>query len=552
MHRSVPIAVGLCLCGMSNLWADDPVVAPKPVRWQPVTVTDAVVVAEQPASNLLNSRRLDALIVGETGAVARSDNSLVSDEHFLRRVTLDLIGRQPTPVEMTAFLQEESGGKRSRVVVDLLANDEFGRNWANYWSDTIGYRVPPPELTFLNYGPLKQWLAEQFNDDVRWDQTVRAMLTGSGRVKDNPQATFVAYHQGNAVKLASETARIFLGLQLQCAQCHDHPFDDWNREQFHHLAAFFARTKVEMPWNDGSATVVSAKPKGEYKMPNADDPLKKGTNMLPVFLTGAVANEAKVDDERRRKLADYVTAVENRWFSRAYVNRVWAHMMGLGFVEPVDDLSEKRTQRLPNTHESLTDHFVQSKFDVKALFYLIANTEAYQRQLASSDDSSDAAYASASTKKMRGDEVFDSLVTAIRLPNIRGQQVEPTEAIRFPPPPKSTQDVVTETFGFDPSLSPIDVSRNMNQAMLLMNNRELDAQIDAAPDSGTVLSELLQREPGNRKAVQKLFRLLMAREPTNEEVEISLEHIRTQSDRGEAFEDLLWSLINSTEFTTKR
>ncbi|MBC8113306.1 MAG: hypothetical protein H7062_02935, partial [Candidatus Saccharimonas sp.] len=131
-------------------------------------------------------------------------------------------------------------------------------------------------------------------------------------------------------------------------------------------------------------------------------------------------------------------------------------------------------------------------------------------------------------------------------------KIAPTKDIRFPPPPKSTKDIVSETFGFDPSLRPEDISRTLGQAMLLMNNDQLQAQLNAKPDSGTALSKLLATEPDNAKAVTNLFQLVLARKPTDPESKIALEHISTQSNRGEAFEDLLWSLINSAEFTTKR
>jgi hypothetical protein len=209
----------------------------------------------------LAPRDLDAILTEEK----IPDGERTTDEQFLRRVSFDLIGRQPSAVELTTFGQEASADKRAQAIERLLASPEFGRNWANYWSDTISYRVPPPELTFLSYKPFKAWLAGKLNAGTSWDQLTRELLSATGPVKDNPAVTFVGYHRGDSVKLAAETARIFLGLQIQCAQCHNHKFDHWKRRQFHELAAFYVRSAgVLGSVQDGSSTMVKDKGKGLF------------------------------------------------------------------------------------------------------------------------------------------------------------------------------------------------------------------------------------------------------------------------------------------------
>jgi Protein of unknown function (DUF1549)/Protein of unknown function (DUF1553) len=501
---------------------------------------------------VLTSARLDELIAREL-ETPFEEPGFVSDARFLRRVSLDLIGRQPTPHEIDEFERDSANVRRQRAIDRLLASPEFGSNWANYWSDTIAWRVPPPELTFLDYRPLEGWLAGQLNGNASWDQIVQELLTGTGKVKEQPAATFVAYHQGSPTKLAAETARIFLSVQIQCAECHDHPFDDWKREQFHQLAAFFARTAVKMPWNEGPETVVSDKGKGEYLMPDAVDPTRKGQTMQPVFFTGTAAAESGLSDlERRLKLAAFITSPENPWFARSYVNRVWARLMGRGFYEPVDDMGLIVAPVLPEVHERLADHFAATGCDVKDLFRLIVRTDAYRRGLPGDIELADKPLAAARAARLRGDEVFDSLATAVALPDLQPPTPKPTAEIRFPIPPKSTREMIAETFGYDPSLNPRDVMRNMNQAMLLMNNEQLQAQVNADPASGTVLARLLASDADDERAFRRLFEIMLAREPTDREVQIALEHIGSVERRGAAFEDLLWALMNATEFTTKR
>ena len=162
-----------------------------------------------------SSAALDALV--EETLSDQPLAGLVDDESFLRRSSFDLIGRQPTPAELAAFLASSASDTRSEWIDRLLASEEFGANWANYWTDTIAYRVPPPELTYLNYKPLRRWLTEKFNSGKPWDQVVRDLLTASGKIAEHPEATFIGYHQSSPVNLASETSRIFLGLQIRCA-----------------------------------------------------------------------------------------------------------------------------------------------------------------------------------------------------------------------------------------------------------------------------------------------------------------------------------------------
>jgi hypothetical protein len=348
------------------------------------------------------------------------------------------------------------------------------------------------------------------------------------------------------------------------------------------MAAFYARTTAKLSRNDGAGTVVSSKAAGEYVMPDASDPAKKGREMNPVFLDGVTLDGSATDLERREQLARFVTSPENAWFAKAYVNRVWARLTGRGFYEPVDNIGESQPQHLPELHETLAAHFLATNYDTKDLLRLIMATRIYQQVLASpaapadhpeiaqrldgskeqttpgpatrSEPGDPAAQpiAGAVTIRLRGDEVFSALATGIALPNITPPAVKPTAAVRFPPPPKSTRDLVADAFGFDPSLAPTDIPRTMNQAMLMMNNEQLQAQISAAPESNTLLSKLLAETADDSAAIERLFRAVLARKPSGNEAKLARDHIAAASDRGAGFEDLLWSLINSAEFTSKR
>lgn len=517
--------------------------APKPaVKFERVAASDAA---------KLTPERLDEMLSEHLGDM--DEAPLVGDEMFLRRAALDIAGRQPTVEELEAFLADDSPEKRAAAVDRLLASADYGRNWANYWSDVIAWRQEEPQLTFHDYTPFKSWLADEFNGDRGWDETVFRMLTATGKVGDNPAGTFIAFHQANERKLAGETSRVFLSVQIACAECHDHPFVDMPMETFHGMAAFFVRTEAKIPWNESSKIELKSKDKGEHKIPG-----KKG-EMKPVALTGVdggmeMQQEAGLPDlQRRSKLAEWIVHPENPYFARSHVNRVFARLMGRGFYEPVDDLGDTADDPvLPEVHEALAEHFIAHQFDQKEVIRLLANTRAYQRSIAAPDSADEKPLAAAVPKKLRGDEVFDSLVTAIALPNIQPEQAKPTGAIRFPIPPKNTRDLVNDAFGYDPSFKDELLVRTMKQAMFMMNNVQLQKQIDSRPDSGTYLSKLLGEEQDNQKVATRLYRAVLARSPSEKELGIVMAHVNQVDDRGAAFEDVLWSLINSAEFTTRR
>lgn len=488
----------------------------------------------------LTPEDLDSLLIG----MDSSELKPVDDITFLRRVSLDLIGRQPTLDEYRLFLANTSGSRREQAINQLLGSEAFGKNWGNYWSDIIAARQPVPQLTYLNYKPFRTWLAQQFNSQVGWDEAVFGMLTSIGLVGDGPAGTFVGFHQGERNKLAGETARVFLGVKIACAQCHDHPFVDMPQETFHGMAAFFARTKVKLPWNDSNQIEISSSDKGEHKMPGGK------AEMHPTVYKGDSYKLGLPDIERREKLAYWVVSSDNPFFARSFVNHVQARLMGRGFFDPIDDLGDSATPLNPDAHEALAKHFVASGFNAKELFRLIVSTQTYQSEQPL-DAINRTEFTGATAKKLRGDEVFDSLVAAIDLPNIDKELKSSTDKSRFPPPPKSTRDLVNEAFGFDPSTKDELVTRTMTQAIFLMNNDQIHQQIDAKSES-TMLAKLLQDEADNHLVVDALYARVLARRPTEAERKIVLGHVAAVKDRGDAFEDVLWSLLNSAEFTTRK
>jgi hypothetical protein len=511
------------------------------------------------------AQRTDELLAKETfGGSQGSPHEpapRADDQTFLRRLTLDLVGHPPTPEEITAFSLDVSADKRVAAVERLLAKKEFGENWARYWRDVIMYRRSE-DRALLVTPALVQFLTDAFNDDPYWDKIARRFVTATGDVREVGSTAIIMAQMGVPEDTTAEISRIFLGIQIQCAQCHNHPTDRWKREQFHELAAFFPRIAVR-PVKEGerrSFAVISVdrdrpnrpdKPKRgslEHHMPDLNHPDEEGKLMKPVFfVTGQRLETGLSDQERRGKFADWMTSRTNRWFAKAFVNRLWSELVGHGFYEPVDDLGPDRACSAPHTLDYLTEHFIGSRYDVKWLFRVIMATEAYQRQSRSRGASEGAPFVASCTQRLRGDQLYNSLVEVLGIDegprtkaprNIKGVMADPRGRVNV-------------AFGYDPSERRDEIAGSVPQALLLMNAPEINAAI-SAKRPGTSLSKLLAEIPENQALVEELYLRCLAREPKQTELQTCLDHVRVTGTRGDAFEDILWSLVNSTEFLNRK
>jgi hypothetical protein len=513
---------------------------PAPPRPKPPVFIRATVENPSTTATVATGEQLQKLLT-EAGI---PDGELVDDVKFLRRVSLDVVGRRPTLEEYRAYLADESATRRQATVDRLLASPDFGLNQANYWSDVIAARQQEPELTFHDYKPFRAWLASEFNAGKGWDEIAFQMVTSVGTVGERPQNTFIGFHQGDRNRLAGETTRVFLSLKIACAQCHDHPFVDMPQEQFHGMAAFFARTTVKIAQNNSNGIDVLPAEKGEHKMPGAKEALH------PTFFQGDAIKTGLSDLARREPLGYWLVSSENPYFARSFTNHIWARLMGRGFYDPIDHMGEGSEPRLAGIHDGLAAHFVASSFDPRSVFRVILNSKTYQRAARSGDPEAEEFFTGATPKKLRGDEVFDSLAAAIELPDVKPPIDKKTAAVRFPIPPKSTRDLVNEAFGFDPSTQDALLTRTMKQAMFLINNAQIRKQVDGKEGSETVLARLLKAEPDNNKVIDVLYARVLARLPSDREREIVADHVKNIDNREEAFEDVLWSLLNSAEYTT--
>jgi hypothetical protein len=489
------------------------------------------------------------------------------DETFLRRASMDLIGQPPSPAEITKFVLDPSADKRAKLVDRLLATSQFGENWGRYWRDVIMYRRSE-DRSLLASPALTDYLTEQFNKDTPWDKVATAFITATGDVRENGAAGLIAAQFGQTPEVTAEVSRIFMGIEIQCANCHNPPTDRWKRTQFHELAAFFPRIGMQ-PVNKGQSGQRSFEvigldrprfkpqnpniPRGELEhyMPDLKNPTAKGTLMQPVFfLTGQKLPEGTPDAERRATIAKWITSKQDPWFAKAFVNRVWAELVGEGFYEPVDDMGPDRECSAPQTLDFLANQFAAHNYDVKWVFRPIMDTTAYQRESRSRHLPGETPFAANCPQRLRGDELFAALMSAIGVEDDRVPH-QPGKGGGARYQPRDARGMFNAVFGYDPSVRRDEVTGSIPQALVLMNSPQLARAINGKTDA-TSLGELLSTTKDNEAVTTELYLRCLAREPKPAEMKTCLDHVKETGYRAEAFEDVLWALVNSTEFLHRK
>ncbi len=502
---------------------------------------------------------VDQLLISAIPAIASTAALRTRDEVFLRRVSLDIAGRLPTPTEITAFALDASSAKRAAAVERLLAEDGYGENWGRYWRDVIMYRKSE-DRAMVVAPALEQYLTTEFNKNTPWDEITRSFITATGDVRENGATAVFMAQMGDTSDITAEISRIFTGIQIQCAQCHNHPTDRWQRTQFHELAAFFPRIAVRPKRDTMPPTfeVLSAdnaprarRPNNaqargslEHYMPDLQNPSAQGTLMQPVFfVTGKQVDPGMKDMERRETIAQWITSLENPWFAKAFVNRMWSELVGEGFYEPVDDIGPDREATAPNTLDYLAAEFAANKYDIKWLFRTITSTDAYQRESRSRRAPGGTPMLANVAQRLRGDQLYTAITSVLggplNMPGAAGRgRFGPGRDPRFP---------FNAIFGFDPSVRRDDVAGSIPQALVVMNSSQLAAGI-GGNRRGTLLGQLLEEQKDDEAVAVELYLRALAREPAKDELAMCLAHVKQSGSRSEGFEDVLWALLNSAEF----
>lgn len=463
---------------------------------------------------------------------------LADDAEFVRRVYLDLTGAIPRVADARKFLTDTRADKRARLIDQLLASPAHANHLANHWRSMM----LPGGVNFEQINSVvgvQNWLRQRFLENLRYDNLVSELLVSTAGDDAGPALYYTSLNLAPE-KLASSTARIFLGLQIECAECHDHPTDHWKQVDFWGYASFFAQLERPANENPGMLQMVLKDTKsGDVKLPNSE------TIVLPKFPSG---QEPGADElgTRREKLAVWMASRDNPYLARAVTNRAWSILFGRGLVEPVDDLGDHNPASHPELFDELTQYFIETGFDLRELMRTLAQTQTYQRTSRwTAENVPHELYAHMPVKALSAEQLYDSLNRVLVRRN-QGQM--PGLNLRSPLLDPQRQQFLTKMQG--QGRSPLEYQAGILQALTLLNGSDL-AEATTSDRSPLLLAlDAPVFDEGDR--LDTLFLATLSRPPTADERALFLKHLasRQASDRPQAWSDLLWAVLNTAEFAT--
>ena len=486
-----------------------------------------------------SSNDIDHLIDARLARLRITPSPPCSDEVFLRRLYLDMVGLLPTPEERTVFLVDTTPEKRAKLIDSLLERREFIDQWVMQWAELLQIRSNteiPYKSTLLYF----EWLRACFANDVPIDEMTRRILHASGGTFTTPETNFYI-NQSDAKILTESIAQAFMGTRIQCAQCHNHPFDRWTQDDYYGFVSFFTqvgRKKAE----DLRETIIFNSRKGEVNHPVSGKPVP------PTFL-GGPSPETKGHD-RRSLVAEWLTSRENPFFARSLANRIWATYLGVGIVHPVDDV---RVSNPPTNEELLAliaERLVASGYDIKALVREICNTAAYQRSTVVNETNSEDLrnYSHAIVRRIRAETLLDIIAQVTNVPSkFRGLPLG-ARAAEIADGTTSTYFLTTFGRAKRDTVCACEVKQepSLSQALHLLNGDTVHDRIE----NGNVVGILIDKGASDPEIVHAIYVACLGRAPTAAEfadVAEELAHAGEEARR-DVLNDAFWSVLNANEF----
>jgi hypothetical protein len=493
--------------------------------------------------------RVDAELARGWAAAKVEPSALADDAEFLRRASLDLLGRVPTHDEVEQFLADEATDKRARLVDELLHSEAFSEHWASLWAE----RLIPDTRKAQRYAAdeLEAYLREALADNRSWDRVVGELLGGTGTLDEQPQLAYLGARalrgdgkQDALAELSSTTARVFLGTRIECAQCHDHPYDpEFSREDFWAQAAFFGRTFVSLERGDGKAVIeVGERGRGELRVALQEEENPRKQAIAPRYMGAELA----MDDSGQRRVVLADAIVDDPRFAEATVGWIWTTLLGRGIVEPWDDLLG--TSERPALLDLLAAEFRSDGHDLRELVRTIVLSQAYQRSSADDDrddsareiTNAEAVFARAPVRPLSAEQLFASVMTVTELEKVderafrlavRGRQEAALKEYEF----VFADDEMGESDGF---------SASVPQALLLLNGALTNQGVVAR--SGSAIDRILSATNDTDARLEDLWLTVYGRMPGSDELALG----RTAVARGTPsdWEDLMFAMLYSSEF----
>ena len=470
-------------------------------------------------------------------------SELASDQVFLRRVTLDITGLLPTEEERTQFLADQNPKKREVLIDQLLERKEFTEIWVMKWAELLQIRSTGGNANDISYKAALLWyekLRAEIAANRPFNKIIEDILASRGGTFSNPSTNY--YKLEDDVKLVTENvAQVFMGTRIQCAQCHNHPFDRWTMEDYYGFASFFSQVKRKRAEDPAEQIIFDGK--GEIQ-----NPITK-KNAPPKFLGGALMGETA--KTRREEVASWLTAPDNPWFARNVANIMWSHFFGIGIVDPVDDIRISNPATNPQLLDALGEKFVAYDFDMKKLVRDICNSRTYQLSTRVNETNKDdlTNFSHARIRRLRAEVLLDTLAQTTGTPNkFKGLPIG-SRAVQIADGNTSTYFLTTFGRATRKTVCSCEVKMepNLSQALHLLNGNSVHNRIER----GRIIPNLLKEKKAPEDILRSLYRRTLTREPTDPELSKLLTTVSTAKDEKEKqaiLEDIFWALLNSKEY----
>jgi len=489
---------------------------------------------------------VDTAVFGKLKQLGIPASDLCDDATFLRRVSLDITGALPSEEEVRTFLADTSSDKRDRIIDRLLDTTAYADHFANKWNFVLrnkkeGGEDGPGTMLF------HQWLWSKMYDNTPYNEFVREIITASGDPQTNPAVVW--YRDVDSTEeQVEDTAQLFLGLRIQCARCHHHPFEKWSQDDYYGMAAFYNRVGKKVVPN-ASGGMRDRRVFHNEGVATASNP-RTGKALKPTGL-GTPAYEIAADSDPRVKLADWMSDPKNPFFAKSLVNRYWKHFFSRGIVEPEDDMRETNPPANPELLNSLSDHFIASGFDMKELIRTICRSRTYQLSALPNDFNANDKqnFSRYYPRRLSAEVLYDAFHIVTDTSENFGGMPAGTKAMQLVDASNATYFL--QVFGQPKGDTACECERSMDanlaQSLHLLNGREIQEKIGREGARSARLATETARPDDER--IRELYRWVFAREPNAEELEVALAYLKKHADNvRRGYEDVVWALINTKEF----
>lgn len=466
-------------------------------------------------------------------------SDLCTDEEFIRRVYLDVIGILPTLEEVTAFAADQDPNKRDKAVDQLLDRPEYSKFWALKWGDLL--RLTSGQVTNEGVYKYYRWVERSFRENKPYDQFATELLTATGSTFSNPAANF--YRTSKDMNDCVETiSQVFLGARLQCAKCHNHPFERWTQDNYYGMAAFFNRVQRKNT-KRANEMFIFVSQSGEVTQPRTQQQMKP-------WVPGQGDIENPNEFDRRLDFAKWLTEPDNPFFAKIEVNRIWSQVFGRGIVEPADDFRDTNPPSNALLLDQLAQDFVDNGYDRKKILATILKSRTYQTSYQPNDFNEDDTkyFSHYQPRLLSAEQLLDAICHVTQVAESFGGLPAGTKATHLPAPDLVNNEFL-KIFG-QPERQTVCACERTNESNLSMAIQFFNGPLiyGKLKDESNSFRKSMTDGKSNTEIIKLLYNLAVCRNPSDTELKASLEHIESKEDRVEALEDICWAILNTNEF----